>query len=365
MAEAAMKTGVARKTIDLEQYREALQAKLGQARDFMRIMIHKARRKPKKIVYPEGENPYILKAARIVAEEGIARPILLGDREKIAALANQLNLELNGVEIIDPLNSLDLEPFVQDLYEMRWRKGWTLKDAREVLHDNNYLGCMLVHAGKADGLVSGVTKHYPDTIRPALQIIRTAREGGTIAGVYIMIIKDRAYFFADTTVNIEPTSEQLAEIALMTADFAREFDIEPRVAMLSFSNFGSARAPQSQKVAKAVQIARQKAPDLIIDGEIHADTAVVEKLLRVNYPKSLLARHGGANVLIFPNLDAGNISYKLVYSLDEKVEAIGPLLIGLKKPIHVLQFGTTDEREIAHVTAIAVVDAQIREKKNH
>ncbi|MDQ7064384.1 MAG: NADP-dependent malic enzyme [candidate division KSB1 bacterium] len=362
VAEAAMRTGVAGRRIVVSEYKEQLEAKLGQARDFMRIMINKAKQDPKRIVYPEGENPYILKAASIIAEERIAEPILLGRRDRIERLAKELNLKIDHLTIIDPQTDSHREAYANVLYDMRWRKGIIRADVERMLSNANYFGCLMVHLGHADGMVSGVTRHYPDTIRPALQIVRPRHEGGVIAGVYIMLKRNKVYFFADTTVNIQPSAEQLAEIALMTAEFARQFDIEPRVAMLSFSNFGSARTPESQKVAEATALIRQKAPDLVVDGEVHADTALIRNVLRENFPLSTLAKYGGANVLIFPDLDAGNIAYKLVNTMADEVEAIGPLLIGLRKPVHVLQFGTNDERDIMHVTAIAVVDAQHRDR---
>ncbi len=362
VAEAAMRTGVAGRRIVVSEYRSQLEAKLGQARDFMRIMINKAKQDPKRIVYPEGENPYILKAASIIAEERIAVPILLGRRDRIRRLAEEMHVKIDHLEIIDPQIDARRELYARELYQMRWRKGIIRADVERMLSDTNYFGCLMVHLGHADGMVSGVTRHYPETIRPALQIVRPQQDGGVIAGVYIMLKRNKVYFFADTTVNIHPTAEQLAEIALMTADFARQFDIEPRVAMLSFSNFGSARTAESQRVAEATALIRQKQPELVVEGEVHADTALLQDVLKENFPLSALARHGAANVLIFPDLDAGNIAYKLVNTMADEVEAIGPLLIGLRKPVHVLQFGTNDEREIMHVTAIAVVDAQHRDR---
>ena len=235
-----------------------------------------------------------------------------------------------------------------------------MRVAREQMRDRNYFGCMMVHTGRADGLISGITKHFPDTIRPALQIIGPLHQDGTIAGIYLSIIKNRPYFIADMTVNINPTAEQLADIAITSAEFVKRFDIEPKVAMLSFSNFGSARNPASTKVAQAVEFVKQKDPTLIVDGEMQADTAVVASIIKESYPQSNLAKYGGANILICPDLSSGNISQKLLKALGSNVEGIGPLLVGLKKPVHVLQLGTYDERDVVNVTAIAVVDAQRR-----
>jgi len=356
VAKAAMDSGVARVKIDLDQYRESLEARLGKAREIMRVMINKAKRAPKRIVYPEGDHQRILRACEIILDEGIAKPILLGPRPVIEQTIAELHLDLKrGVEIIDPATSPRYEDYVNEFYAMRRRKGVTLRDARQTMLNRNYFGSMMVHLGDADGLVSGLTQHYPETIRPALQIIRVREEVNRVAGLYIMCLKSGVYFFADATVNIEPTAEDLAEIAILAAKTARRFEIQPRVAMLSFSNFGSTRHPLSEKVRRATEIVRQRMPDLMIDGEMQADTAVVPEIVESTYPFCHLK--GGANVLVFPDLEAGNVAYKLMQRLGG-AEAIGPILMGMRKPVHVLQIGSMDETDVLNMTAIAVVDAQ-------
>jgi malate dehydrogenase (oxaloacetate-decarboxylating)(NADP+) len=358
VAKAAMETGVARYHIDLDEYREQLEAKLGRSREIMRVIINKAKAEPKRIVYPEGEEDKILRASQIVIEEGIARPILIGDPKVIEEKRQKLHLELKGVEVVNPASFPKLEEYIQELYELRQRRGVTLVEARKLIMNPNYFGAMMVRKGDADGMVSGLTGHYPDTIRPALQVVRMRPDISRVSGLYIIITKDNVYFFADTTVNIEPTAEELAEIAICTAEVAKSFGIEPRIAMLSFSNFGSTRHPLSEKVRRAVEIVREKAPDLIIDGEMQADTAVVPEIIEETYPFSRLK--GGANVLIFPNLEAGNIAYKLMQRIGN-AEAIGPILMGMQKPVHVLQRGD-DVNHIVNMTAIAVMDAQAQKK---
>ncbi|MGE5570983.1 MAG: phosphate acetyltransferase [Rhodospirillales bacterium] len=355
VAKAAMETGVAQQPVDLDEYKEQLERRLGRAREVMRIMIHKAQRRPMRVVFPEGEETKILRACQILLDEKIASPILLGSEPVIRQRIAECRLNLDGVTIIDVRTSPDRQRFAEELYRLRNRKGLTLREAQEAMLQRNVFGSMMVRAGKADALVSGLTQHYPDTIRPALQVI-SVREGlHKVSGVYMLITaKGQVYFLADCTVNIEPSSEDLAEIALCTAEMARRFNVEPRVAMLSFSNFGSTRHPLADKVRRAVEIVRQRKPNLIIDGEMQADTAVVPEILAETYP--FAAIKGGANVLVFPNLEAGNIAYKLLARIGD-CEVIGPILMGMSKPVHVLQRGA-EVNDIVNVAAIAVVDAQ-------
>lgn len=356
VAKAACAAGIARNPIkDFEAYREALEGRLGKSREIMRVMINKAKKEPKRIVFPEGFEPKILRACQIIVDEGIAQPIVFGEVEEIQNMAKELSLDLSGVQIVDPPKSKFLASYKQKLYQLRSRKGMTLTEADAQLKGNYRLfGSMMVEMGDADGLIAGVNYHYPDTIRPALQTVPLKKGLGVVAGVYMLVFKNDVIFFADTTVNIEPTTAQLAEIAIMTADLVKNFDIEPRVAMLSFSNFGSVRHPLAQKVAEATRLVKERRPGLIIDGEMQADTAMVPEIFNETYDFNQL--HERANVLIFPNLEAGNIAYKLMNRIGG-AEAIGPILVGLSKSIHVLQRGC-DVNEIVNMTTIAVLDAQ-------
>ncbi len=352
VAKAAMETGVARYTIDLEEYRERLEAKLGKAREVMRIMINKAKMAPKRVVYPEGEEAKIIRAAHIVEAEGIAHPILLGRREVIYQKIEELGLNFEP-ETLCVMDSPKLDAYAEALYQLRQRKGVTRQEARRLLRDPNYYGVMMVYMGDADACVSGLVHHYPEVLRPALQIVKTKPGVRKVAAMYMMVLKDRVLFFSDPAVNIEPTAEDLAEIAILAADMVREFDIEPRIAMLSFSNFGSVRHPLAEKVRRAVELVREKRPDLVIDGEMMADTAVVPEIVETYYPFS---RVKNANVLIFPDLEAANVAYKLLQRLGG-AEAFGPILMGMGKAVHVLQMAD-EVKDIVNVTAIAVVDAQ-------
>jgi malate dehydrogenase (oxaloacetate-decarboxylating)(NADP+) len=355
VAKAAMDSGVARQPIeDMDKYVESLEALQGKAKETMRLIINKAKCDPKKIVFPEGDNEKILRAAYTLIEEGIAQPILIGSRKKVQAKIAELGLELNAA-IIDPEDSELTEGYAQELYRLRQRKGVTLSEARRVVRrkSRNHFGSMMVHMGDADTLLSGIDSHYPETIRPALEVIGRQPQLTGVHGMYMMIFKKGIYFLADTTVEIEPTAEELAETALLAAEKVRLLDIEPRVAMLSFSNFGSANHELALKVKRAVEIVKQKAPELEVDGEMQADTAVNQDILS-NYPFSTLK--GPANILIFPDLNSGNICYKLLHRLGG-AEAIGPILMGMKKPVHVLQRGD-DVSNIVNMAAIAVVDAQ-------
>ncbi len=358
VAKAAMDTGVARVKIDIEEYKERLEALLGKARKVMRVMINKAKQTPKRIVYPEGNNQAILRACEIVLDEGIAYPILLGDKKEIENKASKLGVNLGkGIEIINPATFSKLDDYATEFYKIRQRKGITMREAKKFMLQRIYFGCMMVHKGDADGLVSGLTQHYPDTIRPALQVIGIRDDVKRVAGLYVICIKGQIYFFADATVNIEPTAEDLAEIAVLVAKKAKHFGVEPKVAMLSFSNFGGTRHPLAEKVRQAVEIVKKREPNLLIDGEMQADTAVVPEILDKNYPFSTLKGKGGANVLIFPDLQSGNVAYKLMQRLGG-AEVIGPILLGMRKPVHVLQIGSMNETDVLNMTAIAVVDAQ-------
>ncbi len=356
VARAAMETGVARIQIkDFEEYKDQLEARLGKSREVMRVFIHQARKSPKKIVFPEGEEIKILRAAQIILDEKIAHPILLGDLDIIKQKAKEINADLEGIEVINPINSKKYKDYVAKFYEYRKRKGITHFDAVRLLKINNYYGMMMVREGDADGLISGLTQHYPDTVRPALQIIGHKDGTDVVAGLYMMIFKNEIIFIADATVNIDPDSEQLAQIAMLTAEKVRQYDVEPRIAMLSFSNFGSTHHPMSDKIRKAVEIVKQRMPKLMIDGEMQADTAVVPEIINEIYPFSTLK--GGANVLICPGLTSANIAYKLLARLGGAT-AVGPILMGIQKPVYLLIPGN-DVTDIVNITAMAVQDAQL------
>jgi malate dehydrogenase (oxaloacetate-decarboxylating)(NADP+) len=357
VARAAMESGVARKPIpDLETYRESLEEILGKTHVIMRSIIHRARKETKLIVFPEGRHSSILKACQIILEQGIAKPLLMGDEEKIQQKILSLELDLHGVDIIDPRKDRRYPEYTQKFFETRKRKGVNLFDARKLMANPNYFGTMMVHTGEADGLISGVSQRYQETLRPALQIVRTEPGISRVSGLFVMILKNRTLFFTDTTVNINPTDEELAEIARLSARLARRFHITPRIAMLSYSNFGSTRDHNAEKVRKAVQIVKEQDPELVIDGEIMADIAVNQELASSLFPFSQI--QGDANILVFPNLTSGNIAYKLLQHLGG-AEVLGPILMGLDKPIHALQAGCS-VNEIVHMTAMAVVDAQER-----
>ncbi|MFN7938990.1 MAG: NADP-dependent malic enzyme [Bryobacteraceae bacterium] len=360
VAKAAIETGVAQLPIDIEEYKEQLARRLGKATEVTRILIHKAQRNPVRVVFPEGEEEKILRACDVLLDEGIAKPILLGNELRIRQRAEELRLDAGAFHIVDPKKSPSLPRYTAEFYALRQRKGVTQKEAALAVLDPVSFGSMMVRFGDADALVAGLTRHYPDTLRPALQVIPHREGCSKVSGMYMLITpRGQVYFLADTTVNIEPTAEDLAEIAIEAADTVRRLDIEPRVAMLSFSNFGSARHPLSDKVRRAVELVHQQAPHLIVDGEMQADTAVAPDILSETYPFSVLRE--GANVLIFPNLESGNIAYKLLMRIGG-AEAIGPILMGLSQPVHVLQRGC-EVADIVNVTAIAVVDAQRHQRK--
>jgi len=358
VAEAAMRTGVAQEPVDVVAYREQLERRLGKAHEVSRTMIHKAQTNPKQVVFPEGENEKIIRACHVLVEEKIAKPILLGNPVVIKTTAEEFGVSLAGMTIVDPAESKLREPYIQELFRLRQRRGVTLSEARTLINDLNVFGSMMVHMGNADALVSGVTQHFPDTIRPALQIVRMREGLHKVSGCYVMITrKGDVYFLADTSVNIEPTAEDLVEIALCTAQMARRFDITPRVAMLSFSSFGDVNHPICTKVRKAVELLRYADPTLVVDGEITADDAVSPEVIEQAYPFSTLK--GGANVLIFPDLAAANTAYKLLAKIGG-AETIGPILMGMSRPVHVL-LRSAQVEDIVGVAAIAVVDAQENE----
>jgi malate dehydrogenase (oxaloacetate-decarboxylating)(NADP+) len=355
VAEAAIRTGVARQILDIAEYREQLERRLGKAREVMRVMINKAQRQPRRIVFPEGEEDKILRASQILVDEKIAIPILLGNESVIRKRMADLRMQTESIRIVDPAVSPDRARYVEELYGLRQRKGVTPREAEEMMDNRTVFGSLMLHNGEADALIGGLTQHYPDTIRPALQVIPVRPGLRKVSGVYVLITPEGAiYFLADATVNIEPSAEDLAEITVCAAEVARRFGQEPRVALLSFSNFGSTRHPLAEKVARAVALIREQAPGLIVDGEMQADTAVTPEIIEKDYPFSTLK--GGANVLIFPNLEAGNVAYKLLARIGG-AEAIGPILMGLSKPVHVLQRGA-EVNDIVNMAAIAVVEAQ-------
>ena len=354
VARAAMESGVARLEVDLDDYRERLERRLGRSGEVMRVMINQGRRAPRRVVFPDGEHEKVLRATQIVVDEGFAVPVLLGDERRILERIADLELHLNGVEIVDPATSPRREDYARELYDLRQRKGVTLAEAGRLVLDPTVFAALMVRRGDADAMVAGVSRSYPETLRPALQILRSKPGARKVAGVHIMVLKDKVLFFADTTVNVDPDADELADIAIGAAEVARRFHVEPRVAMISFSNFGSTRDPRAEKMARATNLVRERAPLLMIDGEMQADTAVTPELLREVYPFSAL--EGGANVLIFPELQSANAAYKLVQRL-AGAEAIGPILMGMDRPVHVLQKGS-EVRDVVYLTAVAVVDAQ-------
>jgi malate dehydrogenase (oxaloacetate-decarboxylating)(NADP+) len=359
VAWAAVASGVAREFCEMDEYRQQLEARLGRERSLIRGLINRAVRSPKRIVFPEGEEPKVMRAAAILVDDGIAHPVLLGDRGRIEGIAKDANIDLEGIEIEDPASSSRREAYARFLWERRQRKGVSIEEARRRIFNGNYFGSCMVANGDADALVSGVNLHYPETIRPALEVIGAHPKAGIVSGLYVLVFDHHVVICGDTTVNIEPSAESLAQIAYAAARITRNtFGIEPRIAMLSFSNFGSVRHPETEKVARAVQLLRERDPSLVVDGEMQADTAVEPQILRRDYPFSVLKEK--ANVLIFPNLSAGNIAYKLLNHLGGAT-AIGPILVGMRRPVHVLERGA-DVQDIVNMSAVAVVDAQERER---
>ncbi len=321
----------------------------------MRLMIRKAQAHPKRVVFPEGAHPKILRACHILVEEKIAVPVLLGHAGEIRRIAAELEMPLDGVTIVEPETAPRRQEYVNELYRLRQRRGVSLGAAEELMNDRNIFGSMMVRMGDADAVVSGVSQNYPDTIRPALQVIGVREGIHKVSGLYLIITrKGDLYFLADATVNIEPTAEDLAEIALCAAQEARRFEVEPRVAMLSFSSFGSTRHPLCEKMRRATELVRYADPTLIIDGEVQGDIAVDARKMEANFPFSPLKR--GANVLIFPDLESSNIACKLLSAIGG-AEAVGPILMGMARPVHLLQRGAEVE-DVVNMTTIAVVDAQ-------
>ena len=354
VAEAAMLTGVAQIQLDLPDYREQLARRLGRTYEVMQSVRQRAKTAPKRIVFSEGEHDKVLRAAHQLIDERIATPILLGRRAAIETRWRELGFEGMNLQIVDPAHSPHFEAYVEEFYRLRRRRGVTLSEAREQMLNLNYYGAMMVQMGDADGFVAGVSQHYPETIRPALQIIPMRPDVHRVTAVMVMVPKKDVYFFADPSVNITPSEEDLAEIAVLAAEVAREFGVEPRVAMLSFSNFGSTQHPLAEKMRRATELVMEKDPNLMVDGEMMAETALVPEILAEEYPFSKLK--GGATVLVFPGLEAANIAYKMMMRIGG-AEALGPILKGLSKSVHVLPRGATVD-EIVNMAAIAVVDAQ-------
>jgi malate dehydrogenase (oxaloacetate-decarboxylating)(NADP+) len=361
VAKAAMESGVAQKLItDWDGYVTDLNSRLGLDNQILRFLGSRAKRNPKRIVFAEADNVKILKAAQIVIDEGIGYPILLGDESKIKTLAAQNGIDLEGLPIFDPRSDATEERrtyYSELFFNKRQRRGFNYYEAKKVMRDRNHYGAMMVEAGDADAMISGLTRNYPDTIRPAIQIIGTEEGAKRIAGMYLMLTKHGPLFLADTTVNFNPTAEELADITLLAAREVQHFNITPRIAMLSYSNFGSSDSPEAKLVARARQLVKERAPNLIVDGEMQASVAFNKELMQENYPFCELANKD-VNTLIFPNLAAGNIAYNLLKEVGA-ADAIGPILLGLKKPVHVLQLGSS-VRSIVNMATIAVVDAQIK-----
>lgn len=364
VAKAAMESGVAQQPIiNWDAYVADLEKRLGLDNQVMRIIGNKARRDPKRIVFAEADNVKILKAAQIAFDDGIGYPILLGDETRIRNIAATNGIDIESLPILDPRSDAMDEKriaYAEVFFQKRQRKGFNAYEARKIMRDRNYFGCMMVEMGDADCMISGLTKNYPDTIRPALHTIGTEEGVQKIAGMYIMMTKRGPLFLADTTVNFNPTAEELAEITLMTAKEVRNFNIIPRIAMLSYSNFGSSNSPEARLVAEARKIVKRKMPSLIVDGEMQANIAFNKELLKENYPFSELVDKD-VNTLIFPNLAAGNVTYNILKELGT-ADAIGPILLGLKKPVHVLQLGSS-VRSIFNMAVIAVIDAQYKSKQ--
>jgi len=362
VAKAAMESGIAKNPItDWEAYDKELRARLGLDNKLLDVLTEKALKNPKRVVFAEADNYKILKAAQTALDDGYAIPILLGRKELIEELIEENGFEFPNVDIIDP-KSLEMKEkcieYGDIFFEKRKRKGFTEFEAHKIMRERNYFGAMMVEVGEADALISGITRSYKDVIRPALQIVGRDESVAKVAGMHILVTKRGPLFLADTTVNFDPTAEELADITYQVARTVRRLQIHPRVAMLSYSNFGSAQGKDAKKMADAVKILNEKHPTLVVDGEIQANFALNNDLLMEKFSFSSLANKN-VNTLIFPNLSAGNIAYKLMQELGDDVDAIGPILLGLKKSIHVLQLGST-VREIVNMIKVAVLDAQIK-----
>ena len=361
VAKAAIASGVAKTTIaNWEEYAIELDKRLGLDNQLIRVLGSKAKRDPRRVVFAEADNVKILKAAQIVFEEGIAYPILLGKEKKIRDIAAANGIDIERLPIIDPQsddNEHKRKEFAELFFQKRNRKGFNQYESQKVIRDRNHFGCMMVETGEADAMISGLTKNYPDAIRPAIQIIGMEEGVKKIAGMYLLLTKKGPLFLADTTVNFTPTAQELADITIMVAKEVRNFSLVPRIALLSYSNFGSSNSPEAKLVAEARAILKRKNPSLIVDGEMQASLAFNKDLLKENYPFSELADQD-VNTLIFPNLAAGNVAYNLLKEVGG-ADAIGPILLGLKKPVHVLQLGSS-VRSIVNMAMVAVIDAQIK-----
>ncbi|MBS1566896.1 MAG: NADP-dependent malic enzyme, partial [Bacteroidetes bacterium] len=365
VAKAAMESGIAAQHItDWDTYEHNLDKRMGIDNQLMRVIGSKARRDPKRVVFAEADNLKILKTAQISYDEGVAYPILLGQEKKIRALAAENNIDLEDMPIIDPTDEVNEEKrrqYGELFFQKRQRKGLNLYESQKIMRDRSYFGSMMVETGDADCMISGLTKNYAETIRPALQVIGTEEGVQKIAGMYLLLTKAGPLFMADTTVNFHPTAEELADITLLVAKEVRNFNLTPRIAMLSYSNFGSSDSPEARLVAEARRIVKEKNPSLLVDGEMQASVAFNKEILRDNYPFSELVDKD-VNTLVFPNLAAGNIAYNLLKEVGG-ADAIGPILLGMKKPVHVLQLGSS-VRSIYNMVLVAVIDAQIKCKSS-
>ncbi len=364
VAKAAMDSGVAKIAIeDWDQYAQDLNKRLGMDNQVLRVIGTKARTAPKRIVFAEAEHPNILKAAQIVLDEGIGFPILLGDKKIIQSLASMHKIDLSGATLLDPRGDKEeakRREFGKIFFEKRSRKGFTWDESLKIMKNRHHFGCMLVETGEADCMISGLTKNYDETIRPALQIIGKQEGVNRVAGMYMVMTKKGPLFLADTTINFDPTAEELAEIVMLTAGEVRALNITPRIAMLSYSNFGSSNSPEARTVAQAREIVKQKDPTLIVDGEMQANVALNNALLTRLYPFSELAGKE-VNTLIFPNLASGNIAYNILKEIGS-IDVIGPIVLGLKKPVHVLQLDSSVSN-IVNMAMVAVIDAQLKREK--
>jgi len=359
VAKAAMDSGVAKNPIaDMEAYKQELIKRMGLDNTLMDRLTSRAKTNPKRVVFAEADNYKILKAAQVVYNEGIGIPILLGDKNRIKEICDEFMLNMEGVEIIDPRDPSNEKlryEFADIFYDVRKRRGLTLFEAKKMMRERNYFGSMMVRTGAADALISGLTRKYPATVKPALQVIGIRKGVSRVAGLYIIMTKNGPVFFSDTTVNINPTAEELVDITILSAEAVSNLNIVPKIALLSYANFGSAEGADAIKMREVARILHERRPDLIVDGELQANFAMNNNMLKEQFPFSCLVDNK-VNTLIFPNLAAGNIAYKLMQEL-AGAEAIGPLLLGMKKPVHILQLGSS-VREIVNMVTLAVVDAQ-------
>ena len=361
VAKAAVDSGIARKAItDWDAYAEELKNRLGKDDSIMRAITNKAKSNPKRVVFAEADNYKILKAAQIVKDDNIAIPILLGNKEVIHRIIEENALDLEGVQIIEPaLEPERMKKYAESLFKRRQRRGVTAIDANKMMRDRNYFGASMVEFGEADAMISGLTKNYVSTIKPALQVIGTEKGVNRVAGMYMMMTEKGPVFFGDTTVNVDPTAQELVDLTLLLEKSVRKFNIQPRIALLSYSNFGSNEGTVPEKVREAVKILHEQHPNIIVDGDMQGNFAINNTLLKENFPFSRLA-DAPANTLVFPNLESGNIAYKLLQELGG-AEAVGPILLGLKKPVHIVQLGSS-VREIVNMVTIAVLDVQAKEE---